>query len=143
MIKYAALAHRPHGGRPTVPLVLSAEERARVEAAVRPATAEQRVVRRATALLMMADAVPGTDIARVLGVHVRTVQEWRRRFDAEHPAEKLVDAPRSGRPPSLSRTLTPRASRQKRVAHPKRSACRSRTGLERCSVSTSANRASK
>jgi hypothetical protein len=37
---------------------------------MRPAKAEQRVVRRAQALLMMADGVPGTDIARVLGVHV-------------------------------------------------------------------------
>jgi len=119
MINYAALAHRRHGGRPTVPLVLSAEERARVEAAMRPATAEQRIVRRATALLMMADAVPGTDIARAVGVHIRTVQEWRRRFDAEHPADTLADAPRSGRPPSLSRTPTPRASRPRRAVPPK------------------------
>ena len=119
MINYAALAHRQHGGRPTVPLVLSAAERARVEAAMRPATAEQRIVRRATALLMMADGVPGTDIARAVGVHIRTVQEWRRRFDAEHPVDKLVDAPRSGRPPSLSRTPMPRASRPRRAAHPK------------------------
>jgi len=108
MIDYAALARRPHGGRPTVPLSLSPEERARVEAAVRPATAEQRVVRRGTALLMMADGVPGTDIARLVGVHIRTVQEWRRRFEDEHPADKLVDAPRSGRPPSLSRRPTRR-----------------------------------
>src|SRR5579864_4684198 len=120
MIDYAALAHRRHGGRPTVPLVLSAEDRARVEATLRPATAEQRVVRRATALLMMADAVPGTDIARAVGVHIRTVQEWRRRFDAEHPADKLVDAPRSGRPPSLSRTPMPRASKPRRAGAPKR-----------------------
>jgi transposase len=119
MISYAALAHRSHGGRPTVALVLSAEERERVEAALRPATAEQRIVRRATALLMMADGVPGTDIARLLGLHIRTVQEWRRRFDAEHPADKLVDAPRPGRPPSLSRTPMPRASKPRRVDRPK------------------------
>lgn len=119
MISYAALAHRPHGGRPTVPLVLSTEDRAKAEAALRPATAEQRIVRRATALLMMADGVPGTDIARVVGVHIRTVQEWRQRFDAEHPADKLVDAPRSGRPPSLSRTQMPRVSKPKRAAPPR------------------------
>ena len=103
MIDYGALARRAHGGRPTVPIALSAEERARIEAAMRPAKAEQRIVRRAQALLMMADGVPGTDIARLLGVHVATVQEWRRRFDCENPADKLADAPRSGRPPSLSR----------------------------------------
>lgn len=102
MIDYGGLAGRPHGGRPTVPIVLSEEERAAIAAAMRPAKAEQRIVRRAQALLMMADGVPGTDIARVLGVHVRTVQDWRRRFDCEAPVDKLVDAPRSGRPLFLS-----------------------------------------
>jgi DUF1365 family protein len=116
MIDYGELAGRPHGGRRTVALVVSAEERARVEAALRPAKAEQRVVRRAQALLMMADGVPGMDIARVLGVHVRTVQEWRRRFECEAPADKLADAPRSGRPPSLSRTPMLRKSKLKLVA---------------------------
>jgi hypothetical protein len=104
MIDYGALAGRAHGGRPTVPLALSAEERAKVEAVMRPAKAEQRVVRRAQAVLMMADGVPGTDIARLIGVQERTVERWRRRFDCENPSEKLADAPRSGRPPSLSRT---------------------------------------
>ncbi len=108
MIDYGALAGRAHGGRPTVPIVLGAEERARVEAAMRPAKAEQRVVRRAQALLMMADGVPGTDIARLLGVDVATVQKWRRRFDCENPGDKLADAPRSGRPPPLSRTPSQR-----------------------------------
>jgi hypothetical protein len=104
MIDYGALAGRAHGGRPTVPLDLSAEERAKVEAVMRPAKAEQRVVRRAQAVLMMADGVPGTDIARLLGVRERTVERWRRRFDCDNPSEKLADAPRSGRPPSLSPT---------------------------------------
>lgn len=104
MIDYGELAGRAHGGRPTVTLIISPEERTRIEAAMRPAKAEQRIVRRAQALLMMADGVPGTDIARVLGVHVRTVQEWRRRFECATPSDKLADAPRSGRPPSLSRT---------------------------------------
>ena len=108
MIDYGALAGRAHGGRPTVPIVLSATERARIEATMRPAKAEQRVVRRAQALLMMADGVPGTDIARLLGVHADTVQKWRRRFDGENPGDRLADAPRSGRPPSLSQTPSQR-----------------------------------
>ena len=76
---------------------------------MRPAKAEQRIVRRSQALLMMADGVPGTDIARLLGMHIVTVQRLRRRFDCENPVEKLADAPRSGRPPSLSRTPTQRS----------------------------------
>lgn len=107
MIDYGALAGRAHGGRPTVPIVLSAEERRRIEAAMRPAKAEQRIVRRAQALLMMADGVPATDIAQLLGAHVRTVHRWRRRFDGDNPVDRLADDPRSGRPPSLSRTPTP------------------------------------
>ena len=115
MIEYAELAGRPHGGRPTVAIVLSAEARAQIAAAMRPAKAEQRVVRRAQALLMMADGVPGTDIARVLGVHVRTIQDWRRRFDCEAPVDKLADAPRSGRPPFFSPTPMPPGSKLKPV----------------------------
>jgi DNA-directed RNA polymerase specialized sigma24 family protein len=108
MIDYSAVAGRTHVGRPTVPLVLSAEERARIEDALRPAKAEQRVVRRAQAVLMMAEAVPAPDIARLVGVHVRTVETWRRRFECENPSSRLADAPRTGRPPSLSRSRMPR-----------------------------------
>jgi hypothetical protein len=115
MIEYGALAGRPHGGRPTVAIRLSNEERAALAAAMRPAKAEQRIVRRAQALLMMADGVPGTDIARVLGVHVRTVQDWRRRFDCEAPVDKLADAPRSGRPLFLSPKVTQPGSKQRPV----------------------------
>lgn len=115
MIDYAELAGRTHGGRPTVPILLSTEARAAVAAAMRPAKAEQRVVRRAQALLMMADGVPGTDIARVLGVHVRTIQDWRRRFDCDTPVDKLADAPRSGRLPFLSPTPMPQGSKLKPV----------------------------
>ena len=106
MIDYSAVAGRTHVGRPTIPLVLRAEERARIEDALRPAKAEQRVVRRAQAVLMMAEAVPAPDIARLVGVHVRTVETWRKRFECEHPSELLAAAPRSGRPPSLSRNPT-------------------------------------
>jgi|SRR6185369_642931 len=115
MIDYGAVAGRAHGGRPTIPLVLSAEQRAKVEATLRRGKAEQRLVRRAQAVVMMADGVPGTDIARLLGVNIRTVQEWRQRFDCEEPASKLADAPRSGRPPSLSRPPMRRESKRRLV----------------------------
>ena len=103
MIDSTPWANRPHVGRPTVPLALSAGQRADIEMAMRPEKAERRIVVRGQALLFMADGVPASDIAMVLGVHERTVFKWRRRFECEHPATKLADAPRSGRPPSLSR----------------------------------------
>ena len=102
MIDSSPWANRPHGGRRTVPLKLSPEQRMDIEAAMRPEKAERRIVVRAQALLFMADGVAASDIAMVLGVHERTVFSWRKRFDCEHPEDKLADAPRSGRPPSLS-----------------------------------------
>src|SRR4051812_28120605 len=106
MIDPTPWANRPHPGRRTVPLVLSPERRMDIEAAMRPETAERRIVARAQALLFMADCVPACDIAMVLGVDERTVFRWRKRFVCEHPERKLADAPRSGRPPSLSQPPT-------------------------------------
>jgi transposase len=79
-----------------------------LEAVLRPEKAENRIVRRAHAVLFMAAGVPAVDIAKVLGVHARTVEKWRVRFSCADPLAKLADAPRSGRPPSLSwRQTTP------------------------------------
>ena len=108
MIDSSPWANRPHVGRPTVPLALSAGQRAEIEMAIRPEKAERRIVVRGQALLFMADGVAASDIAMVLGIHERTVFKWRRRFECENPATKLADAPRSGLPPSLSRTPTAR-----------------------------------
>src|SRR5262245_13170163 len=100
MIDSTPMAHRSHPGRRAAPLVLSPEERARFEAACRPVKAERRVVLRAQAVLLMADDVPGADIAKLLGIEESTVCRWRRRFSGADPANRLADAPRSGRPPS-------------------------------------------
>ena len=106
MIDSTPWANRPHPGRPTVPLKLSPEQRAAIEMAMRPEKAERRIVVRGQAVLFMADGVPAPDIAMLLGVHERTVFKWRRRFECDHPEEKLADAPRSGRPLSLSQRPT-------------------------------------
>lgn len=112
---------RPHPGPRAKALPLTPGQREAVEAAIRPATAEKRVVLRGEALLLMASGVSIRDTARALGVHARTVFEWRQRFStAEDPVSKLADAPRSGRPPSLSRTPTRRGSKLKRAVHPRR-----------------------
>ncbi len=110
MIDPTRWAHRPHPGPRTVPLELSAEQRMDLEAALRPEKAEQRIVRRAQAVLLMAEGVPACDIAMLLGVHPRTVEKWRTRFTCPDPVKKLADAPRSGRPRALSRTPTLPAS---------------------------------
>ncbi len=124
MIDSSPWANRPHYGRPTVPLPLSDAQRSEIEAAIRPDKVEKRVLRRAEAVLFMADGVPAGDIAKVLGVDVRTVQRWKNRFSCEEPAKKLADAPRSGRPPSLSQKPTVRRSSPKPADYPKTPACR-------------------
>jgi len=93
-----------------------------VEAALRPATAEKRVAKRAEGLLLMAAGVGSEDVAMLVGVHVRTVFKWKKRFaGAEKPAERLADAPRSGRPVSLSRPPMRSVSRPRRAVRPRRS----------------------
>ena len=116
---------RAHPGPRAKPVALAAEARERVEEAIRPAKTEGRVLKRGEALLLMAEGVGSGDVAMLLGVHVRTVFRWKARFAGiDDPVVKLVDAPRSGRPISLSRTRTRRASKPRRAGLPKTSASR-------------------
>src|SRR5262245_37172452 len=98
---------RAHPGPRARRFPLAPEQRERVERAIRPAKTEARVLKRAEALLLMAEGVGSGDVARLLGVHVRTVFRWKARFaEADDPVARLEDAPRSGRPISLFRTPT-------------------------------------
>lgn len=96
-------------GPPTIPIALTTEQRRQVEALLRRGKVEKRVYLRGRALLMMADGVPANRIAWELGVHERTAESWRQRFQRGDPVQRLADTPRSGRPRSLSRTPTARA----------------------------------
>ncbi len=121
---------RPHPGPRAQPLPLTPEQREAVEAAIRPAKAEQRVVLRGQALLLMAAGVSQGDAARALGVHARTVQKWRQRFlRTEDPVSKLADAPRSGRPIlSLGRRCGPHRSRGVQTSQGRRHPCHALVG---------------
>lgn len=85
-----------------MPLALSAAQRADIEMAIRPDKVGRRIFQRGQALLLMADGVGTEDVAALLGIDPRTARRWRVRFSCGEPARKLADAPRSGRPPSLS-----------------------------------------
>jgi transposase len=64
----------------------------------RSSSAEYRLVERARIVLRAATGEASHSIARALGVDIKTVRLWRRRF-ARHPKmATLDDAPRSGRP---------------------------------------------
>ena len=63
------------------PLVLSADDRARLEKMSRSASLPHRTVRQAKAVLWAADGVANEEIARRSGVDADTVRRWRRRFE--------------------------------------------------------------
>lgn len=119
MIDSTPWVDRPHPGPRAEQLALAPAQRVQVEALLRCGTTPLREARRAQALLLMADGVGPGDIALLVGVHERTVVGWRSHFKkAVNPVDELADAPRSGRPPSLSlsarrrRSLPRRASRR-------------------------------
>ena len=82
-------------------IVLSDEDRDRLEAVVRRRTAPQRMVLRARIVLAAADGMENATIAEWLEVAVNTVIKWRKRFFEEGLAG-LADRRRSGRPRSFS-----------------------------------------
>lgn len=119
MIDSTAWVDRPHPGPRAARLALTPEQREQAEALLRRGTTPLREARRAQALLLMADGVGPGDIALLVGVHERTVVGWRSHFKkASNPVDELADAPRSGRPPSLS----PRSRRRRSL--PKRASLR-------------------
>ena len=83
--------------REATPILVSAEERAALEAWARAPTSEQRLVERARIVLSAAGGTPSRAIARELGCARGVVSKWRVRF-AEAGLAGLSDAPRSGKP---------------------------------------------
>jgi transposase len=85
--------------REATPIVVSAEERAALEAWARAPTAEQRLVERARIVLAAAGGQPSRAVARELGCARGVVSKLRIRF-AEAGLAGLSHAPRSGKPKS-------------------------------------------
>ena len=67
----------------------------------RSSSAEYRLVERARIVLRAATGEASHSIARSLGVDIKTVRLWRRRFARRPKMATLDDAPRSGRPPRI------------------------------------------
>ncbi|MGH3864767.1 MAG: helix-turn-helix domain-containing protein [Pseudonocardiaceae bacterium] len=79
------------------PLTLHEGDRGRLEALVRSASARPSLAQRARIVLMSAEGLPNTEIARVTGTTRPTVISWRNRY-ASGGINALGDLPRSGRP---------------------------------------------
>jgi transposase len=84
-----------------VPIELTAEERAQLEAWERRRSSAQALALRSRIVLAAAEGRGNTEIAARLGIAVSSVRKWRNRF-AAHRLDGLTDEPRPGRP----RTIT-------------------------------------
>lgn len=81
-------------------VVLTAEDRRKLERVEGAATATQRDALRARIVLRAAEAVSNERIAHDLGIVPNTVRKWRGRF-AGNGVAGLADLPRPGRPPTV------------------------------------------
>jgi transposase len=83
------------------PIVLEEADRAELERLQRSTRVPAGLSRRARVVLLLADKVVGTEVARMTGYTVVQVSRLRRRF-VEEGLAGLGDKPRSGRPPSIT-----------------------------------------
>lgn len=88
-------------GRPLPPLILNAEEKAKLELMVRRPKTDQRTAQRAQIVLDCATGASNTAVAAGCAVTLQTAGKWRRRFLAGRLGA-LGDAPRSGQPRKLT-----------------------------------------
>jgi transposase len=84
-----------------VSIEVSDEERAQLESWARRRSSAQALALRCRIVLLAAQGLNNTEIARRLGVHRPMVHKWRSRF-AEHRLDGLVDEPRPGKPRSIT-----------------------------------------
>jgi putative transposase len=88
------------------PVTVSPEERAVLEGLVRAHSTPQQLSMRARLILHAADGVGVRESAREVGVWPKTARYWRKRWrqgaGGRSTAERLADAPRSGKPPTYT-----------------------------------------
>src|SRR3972149_5200678 len=84
-----------------MPIILSTQERSKVDTWARGKSFPLRLVQRARIIRMAVDGVQNQDIAQELGISRPTVQLWRQRFLAFRLDGLEKDAPRPGRIPKI------------------------------------------
>jgi transposase len=88
-------------GRPLVRLPLGAEQREQLQAWSRRAKTAQALAMRSRIVLLAADGLSNTEIARRQGCSLPTAGKWRQRF-LDGGLDGLLDEPRPGTPRKLS-----------------------------------------
>src|SRR4051794_19735670 len=89
------------GGRPKAPLILSDDERQKLETWASRPKSTQRLATRSKIILACAEGRDNSDVAARLRVNPVTVGKWRKRFLADR-LEGLADEPRPGAPRSIT-----------------------------------------
>jgi len=84
-------------GRPTIPIVLTEEERQKLQNWSRRYTSAHGLAQRAEILLLCAEGLTNKVVAQRMRVWPQTVTKWRKRFTAKR-LEGLADEPRPGAP---------------------------------------------
>jgi transposase len=88
------------------PIVVNEETRRKLEQQSRGRSTAARAVLRSRIVLLAADGMLNKQIAKTLQVAPRMVMLWRGRFLAQGVAGLLKDAPRPGRPPSITPAIS-------------------------------------
>jgi transposase len=88
-------------GRPKQPLILTEEERERLESLAHRARSQALLARRARVVLACAEGLENQAVARKLRCSLGMVGKWRARFLKGH-LEALYDEPRPGTPRTVS-----------------------------------------
>jgi hypothetical protein len=92
-------------------VILTDEQRAKVETYARGRRTPARVVLRSGIVLLAAEGKQDIEIARLLSIVPRTAARWRSGFLLDGIAGLEHDAPRPARTPSISLVKTPRQRR--------------------------------
>ncbi len=93
--------------RSSVPVVLTDDERAQLQAWARRPTSAQALALRSRIVLAAAEGLSNTEIAQRLSINRMTVGKWRSRFAADR-LDGVLDEPRPGRPRTVSATRSRR-----------------------------------
>lgn len=88
-------------GRPKRPLIVTAEDRERLESLAHRARSQPLLARRARVVLACAEGLDNQTVARKLRCSVGMVSKWRARF-LKAGLEALYDEPRPGTPRTVS-----------------------------------------
>jgi len=125
-------------GRPTPPVVLTAEERETLEQWARRPTTAQALAQRARIVLACARARTNGDIAIAAGVTRQTVGRWRHRFVRKR-LQGLLDEPRPGAPRTITDAEVERVIRLTLESQPREATHWStRAMAKRCGLSQTA-----